>query len=312
MHNYTVHDVTRQLRGCFAEFPQVETILFRLDLLIKEKFVNAEPDHLLLLGESGVGKSRIFEHFVSLHPRSETPEQTVIPVLYAETPNDCTPKKLATELLRAMGSPLWNKGNEQELTHQLLVLLKACQTRMVLLDEANHLVERGGAKSHYQLGDWVKLTARQARIPFVLAGTERTRELLNVNEQLRSRFRETVLLQPFTLATEVDALRTRSALKVFDTLMGNIDHIDISNETLASKMIFATHGRLREIRKLLVRWAEIGYRKETPSLTLKDLAQAFSEVIFPETPKERNPFLTDFNGLALSLSGEPFAPGARQ
>ncbi|CAM8649786.1 TIGR02928, orc1/cdc6 family replication initiation protein [Comamonadaceae bacterium] len=311
MRNNTVHDVTRKLRGCFAQFPQVQTVLYRLDLLINQEYVNAEPDHLLLMGESGVGKSRIFEHFVSLHPRSETAEHTVIPVLYAETPNDCTPKKLATELLRAMGSPLWNKGNEQELTHQLLVLLKACQTRMVLLDEANHLVERGGAKSHYQLGDWVKLTARQARIPFVFGGTERTRELLNVNEQLRSRFRETIRLQPFTLATEEDALRTRSALKVFESLMGEIDRINISDEALASKMIFATHGRLREIRKLLVRWAEIGYRKKTPSLTLKDLAQAFSEVIFPDAPKQRNPFLADFNGLALSLSGEPYAPAAR-
>lgn len=311
MQNKVISEITKNLRGCFAQFPQVQSILSRLDDLMAQDCTNAEPDHLLVLGESGVGKSRLLEHFVSLHPRIESTECTLVPVVYAETPNDCTPKKLATELLRAMGSPLWNKGNEQELTHQLLVLLKACKTHIVLIDEANHLVERGGVKSHYQLGDWVKLTARQARIPFVLVGTERARDLLVVNEQLRSRFRETIVLHPFSFETSQSTLRARSALKVFHDLLGDVDKLDISTETIARLVIFATHGRLREIRKLLIRWAEIGFRKSKPSLGINDLARAFDEVIFPETPKNRNPFLSDFNGLPLNMSGEPYAPAGR-
>lgn len=312
MHSKPVLEITRNLRGCFAEFPQVASMLTRLGNLMDQEYVNAEPDHLLVLGEPGVGKSRLLEHFLSQHPPVNTPETTFVPVLYAETPSDCTPKKLATQLLRAMGSPLWNKGNEQELTHQLLVLLEKCRTKVVLLDEVNHLVERGGVKTHYQLGDWLKLTARQAHIPFVLAGTEHARELLNVNEQLRSRFRETIVLLPFTFATPEGALQARSALKVFHGLLGDVDRLDITSEKVANLILFATHGRLREIRKLLVRWVEIGFQKRKPSLTLCELAKAFAEVIYPEVPEQRNPFLPNFNGLPLNLSGEPYAPAGRR
>lgn len=303
--------ITRNLRGCFAQFHQVRTVLSRLTDLLQQDCAGAEPDHLMLLGEAGVGKSRLLEHFVSLHPRIEAVDRTLVPVLYVEVPSDCTPKKLVTELLRAMGSPFWNKGSEQERTQQLLILLSVCQTRLVLLDEASHLVERGGSKSHYQLGDWLKLTARQARIPFVLVGTERARALLDVNEQLRSRLRETIVLQPFSLGTHESTMHARSALKVFSDLLGSADRLDITSQEITQLVIFGTHGRLREIRKLLVRWVEIGFRKKSPSLTQKDLAQAFVEVIFPDAPKGRNPFLADFVRLPLTAAGEPYAPAGR-
>ena len=303
--------ITRNLRGCFAQFHHVRPVLSRLSDLMQQDCAGAEPDHLLLLGEAGIGKSRLLEHFSSLHPRSELADRTLIPVLYAEVPSDCTPKKLVTELLRSMGSLYWDKGSEQERTQQLLVLLKTCGTQVVLLDEASHLVERGTSKSHYQLGDWVKLTARKARIPFVLAGTERARALLDVNEQLRSRFRETIVLQPFSMASRESTMHARSGLKVFSAMLGDVDRVDITSEEVTHLVIFATHGRLREIRKLLVRWVELGFRKKSPSLTQKDLAQAFVEVIFPDAPKGRNPFLADFVRLPLTAAGEPYAPAGR-
>lgn len=312
MSHKTESEITRNLRGCFANFPQISPILGRLTHLIGQEYINGEPDHLFLLGESGVGKSRLLEHFQSQHPSHELPDRTIVPVLYSETPSDCTPKKLASQLLRALGSPIWNKGNEQELTHQLLVLLAQCRTRMVILDEVNHLVERGGAKSHYQLADWIKLTARQARIPFVLAGTERSIELLTVNEQLRSRFRESLRIRPFGLSTLEDTKETLSALRAFHNLLDDVDRIDISSEAIARLVVFGTHGRLREIRKLLVRWVEIGFQKKRVSLTLSDLGIAFGQVIFPGVPKGRNPFLSDFDGNPLTLIGEPFAPAGRQ
>lgn len=67
-------------------------------------------------------------------------------------------------------------------------------------------------------------------------------------------------------------------------MLGDVDRVDITSEQITRLIVFATHGRLREIRKLLVRWVELGFRKKSPSLTQKDLAQAFVEVIFPDAP----------------------------
>lgn len=312
MSSKTEAQIIRNLRGCFATFPQISPILERLTHLLQQECLNGEPDHLFIVGESGVGKSRMLEYFQSLHPAHDLHDRTVVPVLYSETPSDCTPKKLASQLLRALGSKLWNKGNEQELTHQFLVLLAECRTKMVILDEVNHLVERGGAKSHYQLADWIKLTARQSKIPFVMSGTERSIELLAVNEQLRSRFRESVMIRPFGFSTPQDSKETLAALRSFHQLLANVDRVDISSEPLSNFVIFGTHGRLREIRKLLVRWVEIGFQKSRVTLTLEDLAKAFAQVIYPGVPKGRNPFRADFNGIPLTLLGEPFAPAGRQ
>ncbi len=81
-------------------------------------------------------------------------------------------------------------------------------------------------------------------------------------------------------------LAQASALKVFQDMLGEVDRVDISSDKVARMIICATHGRLREIRKLLVRWVEIGFQKKIPSLTLDDLAKSFEEVIFPEVPKK--------------------------
>lgn len=94
-------------------------------------------------------------------------------------------------------------------------------------------------------------------------------------------------------------------------MLGDVDRVDITSEQITRLIVFATHGRLREIRKLLVRWVELGFRKKSPSLTQKDLAQAFVEVIFPDAPQGRNPFLADFVRLPLTAAGEPYAPAGR-
>jgi DNA transposition AAA+ family ATPase len=214
-------------------------------------------------------------------------------------------------LLLAMGSPFWNKGSADERREQLLCLLRECKVRLVIIDEANHLVDRGGEKTRHTSADWLKSLADASGISFVLVGIPRTIRLLETNDQLRGRFREVISIDRFSVADSDAISRFRGVLKSFQRLLVGIDSIDLSSIQLARAFSFATDGRLREIRSLLVRSVELASAQPMPKLTMKVLSEAFRSAIYPNATPDRNPFETAFKEVPLTRVGEPFAPVER-
>lgn len=297
----------RRLRKFFGHFPQVKVAHVRLEELATYQCEGEEPECLAIIGDTGTGKTTLLENFVASRPRIEHAEFTEVPILYVEVPAKCSVKMLAGLMLRTLGSPFWNRGDEVERTDQLLTLLKGCKVRMIIVDEVNHLADRGAEKSHYHVGDWIKQLIRASRLSVVLAGTPAASILWDTNEQLADRFREQIVLQP--LSMEGKRLRElRSVLGAFLKLMEGVPCIDLTEEHHAKQIAFATAGRLRDIRRLLVRAVEIAVNQPRFAITRSTLAQAFLLVIFKDAPDNRNPFSARFNGVPLTKAGEPFAP----
>jgi hypothetical protein len=245
------------------------------------------------------------------YPRVSHADFTEIPVLYASVPANCRIGKLAGAMLRAMGSPFWNRGDEGERTHQLMVLLTQCKVRAVILDEVNHLVDRGQHKTHELIADWIKQLATEAKIPFILAGVPRSRELLAANDQLADRFREELELRPFGLETTDRRNEFATVMRTFSKVLGGIDHVDLHSPSMLKLLVFATNGRLRAIRELLVAAVDHVADGKAKSIGLKVLEQAFLERIFKGAKPEQNPFAKKFRGTPLVKAGEPFAPSSR-
>lgn len=304
-------DITHAIRRAFIKIPQVEEIIRRIEVLFAYRCDDEEPEHLVLIGEPGVGKSTLLKRCVTLHQRIEHKEFTEVPVLYVAIPASCSIKKLAGEMLRALGSPYWNRGGEPERTHQLLTLLSACKVRLVILDEVNHLVERGSSKTHYAVGDWIKQISDQSRVSFVLSGTPMANQLLVTNEQLRGRFSEVARLAPLSLGSVPEANVFGAVLRAYQKCFSEVDCVQLSSPSVCRSIAYATGGRLRSIRKLLVRALEIGLQPSRQRVDLDVLAKAFEAVIYTHAPKGKNPFLPDFDGLPLNKPGEPYGPERR-
>ena len=235
-----------------------------------------------------------------------------MPVLYVAIGPSPTPKALASAILRALGDPKCDIGKEVDLTYRLILLIKLCRVRLVIIDEANHLIDRGGEKTHHVAADWLKRLVDATRVSFVLAGIPRARRLLEKNDQLRSRFREVIEIDRFSVESESAELEFRGVLGAFKKeYLREVPALDIANATMVRKFAFATDGRLRDIRRLLVRTVELAYRETQPRLTEGVLAEAFRTVIYPGAPDKRNPFHKSFNELPLVKAGEPFAPVER-
>lgn len=299
--------ITRAIRRCFARFPHVESTLAHLKRLFDYSCDGEEPEHLLVIGESGVGKSTLLQHFANLHPRIEHEEFTEVPVLYAKVPAQCTIKKLARCMLQVLGSPFWDKGDEGALTYQLVTLIKNCRVRMVILDEVNHLVERGGEKTHHNIADWIKTLSEDTNVSYVLAGIPRSERLLQKNDQLRGRFREVISIERFSFKNDNSKKLVQRALLAFETLLKDLPRISLSDAVMAQRIVYATDGRLRDIRRLLVRAVELAFVKTSPELTKTELSRAFTSVIFRGAPETRNPFSDNFSGVPLTKTDEPFA-----
>lgn len=301
-------EIVKDIRLSFINFSHVKRIQAALDRMHEYRCGNEEAEHFMLLGESGVGKSTLLCRYVEKHPAIEHEELTEVPVLYAALGQSPTPKILANTLLKALGDPKWHVGKEVELTARLVFLIRQCRVRLVIIDEANHLIDRGGEKTLHTAADWLKRLVDATRVSFVLAGIPRTRRLLETNDQLRERFREVIEIDRFSVANTSAELEFRSVLKVFRMYLRDLPTIDISGAAITRLFAFATDGRLRDIRRLLVRAVELAYERADPRLTDAILAESFRTVIYPGASDKRNPFHKAFNEMPLVKGDEPFAP----
>lgn len=300
--------IIQTMKRSFVKFPHVASLIEKLDQLAQRKWQDEEADNIFVLGDSGVGKSRLLKKFRGTHPPIIHTEYTEVPVLYVRVPPNGNASTLASAMLLALGSPFWDRGRIKDLTHQLLCLLKQCKVKVILLDEANHLVDKGGIKTHHYTADWLKVLLDEARIPMVMAGIPRAIRLLNANDQLRSRFREIIYIKPFSIATQTESAKFTEVLVTFTKMMAGLEVINLTEEKLQQKMLFATNGYLRDIRRLLVRAVELAFHDGSLKIKISTLEEAFRQVIYAGAPDERNPFCANFTNTPLIKSDEPFAP----
>jgi len=279
----------------------------RMRELMAHECIDEEPEHLMLTGQPGTGKTTLLQKLLASFPPIHHPEFTEIPVLYVEIPARTTIKALAGLMLQSLGSDYWNRGDETERTYQLVTLIRACRCKLIILDEVNHLVDRGGLKTHYHVGDWIKQLGTATRKSIVLSGTLQSKQLLSTNYQLGSRFGEVHTLSALSLVGDRQG-EFLGVLRVLEALLAPMPSIELPHPKTATMIAFATNGRLRSIRQLLVRAVEVAGRQPKQKLMLDALEAAFLEVIFPKAPDQRNPFSAKFDQRPLTRAGEPFQP----
>jgi Bacterial TniB protein len=96
--------------------------------------VAAEPECLLITGQTGAGKTTICQNYSGRFPRQPTKTGICAPVLSASIPVPATVKSLVTRLLLALGDPMPERGSVVSQTLRLFGLVRECQVDLVILD----------------------------------------------------------------------------------------------------------------------------------------------------------------------------------
>ena len=135
-----------------------------------------------------------------------------IPILRVMSPVNPTRRSLPIAVLEALKSPRYNRSSSEELTRMVRELLKITRTKILVLDEMQHFVERGSLAATREAADWLKVLAEEMNLTLVLTGSPLANEVLLRNEQLRDRSEAVFNFRPYNWNHEGEQFEFRRAL----------------------------------------------------------------------------------------------------
>ena len=216
-------DVVEALKRNFVAYPQTTTVENDLERLLKYGTVGrcqgTSASTYMLIGESGSGKTALLKRFCAKHPMRFEEEQDVHPVLFVEVPSKTTRKALAECILASLGVSAPSSLTEIKLTARAVHHLKEQGVRVLILDEAQHLVIPEKRQLNFEAADWVKGLANKGVCAVMLAGVPDAWEAYMYNGQLRRRSFGNRRLTPFAVSDQVGWRTFRGLVRAFARLL---------------------------------------------------------------------------------------------
>lgn len=263
-------------------------------------------ENFLVLGASGCGKSTLCNLMRATYPSFSEPEREVVPILYLDIPALATISSLVEGLLRVLSDPAPSSGTIADKTNRLVLLVRGCGVLLIMLDEMQHVHDRGQTLTIARVADWIKSLTGSVNCPIVLVGLPRTRALLDANEQLRRRFSATLALERFELRNKQETLEFAKTVKSFLNASPFPCSLETTNAADLRSLHFATDGRVGYLVALLVRALLMADRETQLVLDRPLFERAFKQAIWADCPRECNPFSNAFEERRLNGFGEPF------
>ncbi len=255
-----------------------------------------DPDCLLLIGETGAGKTTIYKTYDKRYPRQETDEGSIVPIIYTPIPVPATVKGLVQATLKELGDPLYNKGTTRNQTDRVYDLLAACKVELIVLDEFHHFIDRESKKVLNNVCDWLKNLILKTKIPVVLFGLPESKKILESdlnNRQLSRRFKYRYELIPFPYSD--------SGMELFRQFLSNIEsqlplevNSVLAEKSLAERIYYATDGTIAHVMTLIRKGATLAIRGDLDCLNLEILNAVYHKHLQHEKPLQfTEPFLVN-------------------
>jgi Cdc6-like AAA superfamily ATPase len=159
--------IERIRRARWIGYTRAQAILTKLEDLLAYPRQPRMPN-LLLYGETGNGKTFIVNRFVQRHPADDNPEGEAasVPVLAIQAPPLPSESRLYDAILEALFAPYKSRDQVAKKQFQVLRLLRAVNTRMVIIDELHHALV-GPANQQRVVMNALKYLSNELQIPLV-------------------------------------------------------------------------------------------------------------------------------------------------
>ena len=174
-------------------------VLQTLRRRVQETFDKFPPCFEMLIAPSRCGKTELLKVIANEFPPVNEVGRRQIPLLSVEISSGMGPKDLPTAVIRALGLPVPKGSNRAgELNTFMFHQLALAKVKVILFDEASHLVDVGTKIPPRAASDWFKaFQVSPNEIGVVMTGVPRLTRLLNFNEQLRNRSHKPLNLMPY-------------------------------------------------------------------------------------------------------------------
>jgi hypothetical protein len=258
----------------------------------------SEPICIAIVGESRTGKTRVVRTIVRQHPPERRADGLKIPVLRVSVPSKPTVKGFASEILRALGDPCFDKGEEVRLTSRIQDLLNTTETKAIVLEEFQHFQEKTSLKVWEHVTDWLKVLVDNSRVALVVAGLPTCLDVIYQNEQLAGRFLAPIKLPRFDWTINQSRDEFLGITAAFgDALSLHFDLPDLGQEEMGFRLYCASGGVIGYLTKLLKQAVWDAINRNSKSIRLSDFNEAYLRSIASEdeAASRARPFTSRFS-----------------
>lgn len=273
-------DTIQKVKQIFIGNPQISEIL--ADIAECREFSDGvlEPDCMIVVGDTGSGKTTIIDKYLSENPRKEHDEGSVVPILFTTLPPNATPITASEQLLCDLGDPFaFQKGKDHvELTKKMVELMRKCRVELIIIDEFQHMIDRKNKEVLHSAADWLKLLIVRSKIPVVLFGMPYSTVILDTNKQLAGRFELQHKLEPFRVDNKENVKKYRTFLKYLDDALPFAQRSDLVDKDMMKRIYVFSKGNMRRIRRLINRASRLAINEGQESLLLKHFEKVAPKV----------------------------------
>ena len=294
------------LRRHFINTPQARHAFDRLGEIHQDALRAKTSRGLMVLGPSGSGKTTALKQYVNTAFPTLWEPGKFRRALRVEIPSSPSKKSLAMAILQAFDDPLATTSSHsaEKKVARVVTLLKNLHTEVLILDEAQHLVDYK-RNTTYEAADWIKSLMNESEVTVVLVGLKRTQKLLWANEQLRRRFCAIVDFERFCLETQEGKQEFAMLIHSIRNILP-VPCVTFTTDDMLRRLHLSSFGLIDYLIKVLDRSVWMVQSGRVPGIDQSVLAAAFRDEVWDEAPVERNPFAEEFNFSPLIGMHEPF------
>ena len=169
-------------------YPRAAAILDQMQLLLDHPR-NSRMPSLLIVGESGIGKTQLDLKFCRDHPPQfdERNLRTISPVVSLQMPAAATDRLFYMTLLRAVGAVFSPRITTAEAMIMVLRLYADLSVRMVIFDETHNMLS-GTYSDQRRLLTQLRYLSNELRVSLVCLGIDTAGDAIAGDPQLARRF----------------------------------------------------------------------------------------------------------------------------
>lgn len=265
---------------------------------------------ILLIGDSGVGKTHAFDHLSKLFPRRTEGTQVISPAVRVSLKTLANASSISKSALMQLGRPVPPKRKmaADELEVVLHDAIRAQRTSLVLLEEFHNGLLAGAAairtqnrhflKNLWNMHDprssmaWVSSSdgAKPWGVVVVVSATIELLKPLAEDKELKSRFSSVIEAPSLALFPTVLLDEFRRVLKTMLNRYGLSERASVNDRNFVARVFFATNGHLRNMNDLVQRGATLSRKADVAAPMSELLGIAFEQIGGGYAPDGQNPF----------------------
>ena len=270
----------KAIETCELQHPEfvkhTQVLLSRVD----DAIAGYAPRIEWIVGPSRVGKSMLINLLARTYPALRVEGKKSVPVLVVSVPAGISPSMLPSSVLTALGVPLPQKSSNAGLmSMRLLDQLRLAGTKVIIFEEASHIVEPGARVPPRGAADWLKELSDKAGVTILMFGVPRLERLFASNEQLRTRASTRREFRPYDARNPEQFRDFAVCVNTYAQLFQKHGYpIQMSIETLVQHCYLLSGGLIGILSRLMQELACLVGNEAPRELHFQDCARASEAV----------------------------------